>query len=362
MSASDPRRADELADMPAANALIMLGLAAAALLAVSLIVAPRAAAWGWLIGFLVWSSAPIGAIVLALIHETTGGKWGLACAPAMRLGGLSALPLPFFFVFLLAGLRVLYPWASAGAGAAPDVARLYLNAPVFAACGFLALLGWAAIGLMLATGRLGLLGVSIALVFHGFAFSLTAVAWCLSIDPSFSDSAFGAEIAVQQIMLALAAIAAFQPRRAVALADGDVGGLLLATSLGAFYLGLMTFIVKWYGDQPVDVAWYLTRSHGLWLVLLAGAILLGAIAPVVGCAWERVRASPAALRAIGVCAIAGVSLHDVWLVGPGAPALAIVTGLLAVIAMVGVSVGLAPHIDRRLSRWAPAQASREGTP
>jgi len=24
-----------------------------------------------------------------------------------------------------------------------------------------------------------------------------------------------------------------------------------------------TFIVKWYGGQPVDAAWYLARAHGL---------------------------------------------------------------------------------------------------
>ena len=53
---------------------------------------------------------------------------------------------------------------------------------------------------------------------------------------------------MQQILVALAAIAAFQPWRAVAIADGDVGGLMLAAVLGAFYLRLMTFIVKWYGD------------------------------------------------------------------------------------------------------------------
>ena len=99
-------------------------------------------------------------------------------------------------------------------------------------------------------------------MFDGLAVSVIAVGWMLSIDPQFSDSAFGAEIAVQQILVALAAIAVFQPRRAVAIADGDIGGLMLATALGAFYLGLMTFIVKWYGDQPVDAAWYLSRARG----------------------------------------------------------------------------------------------------
>ena len=184
----------------------------------------------------------------------------------------------------------------------------------------------------------------------------------LSIDPRYSNSAFGVEIAVQQIMLALAAIAAVQPRRSVEIADGDIGALLFATSLGAFYLGLMTFIVKWYGDQPVDAAWYLARAHGLQGVFLVGAVLIGAITPIVGCAWERVRASPSALRAMGVAAVVGIFLHDLWLAGPSAPALTAAAALLAFVAMGCVSIGLAPHFDRRLAPRIADLRTRERSP
>ena len=154
----------------------------------------------------------------------------------------------------------------------------------------------------------------------------------------------------------IAAIAAFQPRRAVAIADGDVGGLLLPTTLGAFYLGLMTFIVKWYGDQPVDAAWYLTRAHGLWLGFIVGGVLFGAFAPIVGCAWERVRGSPSAMRGVGVSTLVGVALHDLWLAGSAASILAALDALLAVAAMGGISVGLAPRFDRRLRRRVTTDA------
>jgi len=336
------------------NALLLAGLAAAVALGVAAFLAPSAAAWGWLVGFVFWSSFPIGAIALSLIHQTTGGRWGLAAAPTLRLGALCALLVLVYFAFLFPGLHALYPWANGGAGTAPDVARFYLNTPAFAARGFVAILIWAAIGLFVAVGRLGLLGTAVALVFHGLAVSLIAVDWMLSIDPRFSDSAFGSEIAVQQILVALAAIAAFQPRRAVAIADGDIGGLMLAAALGAFYLGLMTFIVKWYGDQPVDAAWYLARAHGAQLGFLIGAILLGAVAPIVGCAWERVRGSPPAMRVVGVSTLVGVALHDLWFVGSAEPALAAPAVLLAVIAMAGISAGLAPRFDRRLRRHATA--------
>ena len=325
-------------DPPAPNLFLLAGLAAAAVLAIAAFFAPRAAAWGWLVGFVFWSSFPIGAIALSLIHRTTGGRWGLAAAPALRLGALSALLLPVLFAFLFFGLRTLYPWADGGIGTAPDVARFYLNVPAFAARGFVALVVWAAIGFLVASGRLGLLGASVALVFHGFAVSLMAVDWMLSIDPRYSNSAFGVEIAVQQIVLTLAAVAVFQPRRAVEIADGDIGGLLLAAALGGFYLGLMTFIVKWYGDQPVDAAWYLARAHGVWLGFLIGAVLLGAVVPIVGCAWQRVRGSPGAMRGIGVSTLVGVGLHDLWLAGSAAPVLAAPAALLTVAAMAGISL------------------------
>ena len=171
----------------------------------------------------------------------------------------------------------------------------------------------------------------------------------LSIDPRYSDLAFGAEIAVQQIMLALAAIAVVQPRRAVAIADGDIGALLFATALGAFYLGLMTFIVKWYGDQPIDAAWYMARVDGLWVGFIIGAWLLGSVVPIVGCAWERVRGSAGTMRAVGLATILGIFLHDLWFAGSAAPDLAAPAALLAIIAMACVSAGLAPYLDRRLS-------------
>jgi len=339
-------------DPPASNALLLAGLVAAGALGVGAFLAPGAAAWGWLVGFVFWSSFPIGAIALSLIHQTTGGRWGLAAAPTLRLGALSALLLPVFFAPLFPGLHALYPWANDGAGTAPDVARAYLNMPAFAVRGLVAILAWAAIGLLVATGRLGLLG----LVFHGVAVSVIAVDWMLSIDPGFSDSAFGAEIAVQQILLALAAVAVFQPRRAVAIADGDIGGLMLAAALGAFYLGLMTFIVKWYGDQPVDAAWYLARAHGLQLGFLIGAVVLGAVGPIVGCAWERVRGTPSALRVVGVSTILGVGLHDLWLAGSAAPPLAAPAAALSIVAMAGISAGLAPRYGRRLRRGAESPA------
>ena len=345
---------DSLPDLPAARFSLLAALAAALLLSGGAILRPSAVATGWLAAFAFWTSAPIGAVALALIHETTGGRWGLAAAPSLRLLCLFALLLPLFFVVLAFSLGAIYPWARDSASVAPDVARLMLNAPLFAAYSFVALLIWAAIAFLLTTARLGLFGASLALVFHGVAVSVVSVAWLLSVDPRFTNSAFGAEIAVQQILFALAAIAALSPARAITLAKGDIAALLLASALGAFYLGLMTFVVKWYGDQPDDATWYLARTHGLAFALLLGALVFGAAVPILGFAWERVRANPRAMRLVGLCTILGIFQHDLWLVN--ATVFAILAALASLAVMAGLSLGFAPFLDRPFGRPAPDRA------
>ena len=106
---------------------------------------------------------------------------------ARHAAGGRPCPLPVFFAFLLPPVCAFSTLGPTGSSYRAGRGRLLdLNVPIFsAACGFIALIGWAAVGLMLASGRVGLLGVSTPLVFHGFAVSLTAVAWWLSIDPSF---------------------------------------------------------------------------------------------------------------------------------------------------------------------------------
>ncbi len=350
---SAPRPPESL---PEANSLLLVAAAAAILLAGCVALSPRAGALGGLAGFVFWSSAPLGAVLLALVHETTGGSWGAASRPILRLGCVGALFLPLFFVVLLPGLHLVYPWAR-GDAPAPDVARFLLNTPAFAACGLVALVVWAIIGVLLADERMSLLGAALALVFHGVAVSVVAVAWMLSLDPGFTNSAFGAELAVQQIMLALALVAALMPERATALAKGDIGALLFATSLGAFYLAFMTFVVKWYGDQPEDAGWYLARAHGLPFALLVGALVFGAAIPIIGCAWERVRLNARPLRAMGLSAIVGILLHDLWLAGANSLGV-LASALFGIAGMASLSLWFGSRLERRLGSVRAAEAER----
>jgi hypothetical protein len=180
----------------------------------------------------------------------------------------------------------------------------------------------------------------VGLVFHGVVISVIAVDWILSVDSSFSSSAFAAGIAIQQILsaLAFAAIAGSGARQQRAAAD--LGGLLIATLLGTVYLDLMSFIVIWYGNLPEKAAWYLARGRNSWQWVIAAAAGIGALAPLCLLLKESFRQSPKVLRLIGGLILFGVFLHVVWLIAPAFQIGAVIAAVIAASGLIGLGIGM----------------------
>src|SRR4029079_2668449 len=88
----------------------------------------------YLIGFLLCLGIALGNWALILIHNLTGGVWGLAIRPVSR-AAVSTLPaLGLLFLPLLFGLSVLYEWANLSHSqndALLERKSDYLNVPFF---------------------------------------------------------------------------------------------------------------------------------------------------------------------------------------------------------------------------------------
>ncbi len=332
--------------------VLAVGLAALAALVVEWTFAPAAVAQGWLLAFLFWSSVPVGSIVLLLIHRLVGGRWGVAFAPTL-LSAAGLMPLAVLaFLPILLSLKVLFPWATQPATVPPDVGHIYLNAPSFLVRAFLGLGGWTILSILMSRGRCTTLTAGLGLAFHGLAISFIAIDWILSVDPAFASTAFAASIAIQQILAALAWAALAAPEAPDDSAASDIGALLIAALLGVVYLGLMSYIVIWYGDLPEKAAWYLRRGTGAWGWTIAIAVLLGAVLPLGMLLRRDLRRSRPALRLAGGLVLIGIWLHLAWLVapsfGPGWP----MATALSLVAMAGISLGLAKATALRPGRSA----------
>ncbi|KTS12374.1 hypothetical protein SB2_25390 [Methylobacterium radiotolerans] len=316
-----------------------------------------ALARGWLVAWLVWSAVPVGSLVLMLIHGMTGGRWGEALAPALRPAAALVPLAGLAFLGVALGLPALYPWAAEAGRVKPDVARLYLDPALFDLRAALALAGWSALALLYLAGRCGPLVAALGLSFYGLTISLVAVDWILSVEPHFTSSAFAAGIALHQILAALAWAAVASPPGLDEARAADLAGLILASLLGVLYLGLMSYIVAWYGDLPAKAAWYLKRGTGAWVAVLAAAVALGGILPFAALLFARLRRSAAALRVVGLLVLVGIALHLAWYVLPAYGADA---GLAALFAVPGLALlaSASRPVGRRVARIRAAGRPR----
>ncbi|MBV9392875.1 MAG: hypothetical protein JOZ84_00540 [Methylobacteriaceae bacterium] len=333
----------------ATRAAAHVAVAAVLIIIALLLEGAEAMACGWLLCFAFIAGIPVGSLVLLMIHRLTGGAWGFALAPFLRPAALCIPVLAIAFVPLAVATHALYPWTSAA-----TAAHLYLNVPTFIARAAIAVIGWSVLGVIFGGKGGAPLVAALGLAFYGLTISLVSIDWFLSMDPHYASTAFGATIAIQQILTALAAAALFAPGELRERDLGDLSGLLIAALLGVVYLALMTLIVQWYGNLPDRAHWYLLRSQNGWaFVIGAGAIL--ALAGFAMLLLLRIRQSRIGVRLAGAVILTAIIVHLCWLIVPAysSQARVIVAALLCFIAMVLVCLPLAAG-----TRGALQQASQ----
>jgi hypothetical protein len=314
-------------------AAALAGLAVLVLIAIA-VIAPRVAAAGWLIAFVFLSAIPLGSLAWLLIHRLTGGHWGDALAPILRPAASATPFLVVAFVPVIIALPLLYPWAASAHDIPPGVHALYLNSPLYLLRSAIAFIGWSMLALLLprARGPATRLFASLGLLFHIVMICLVSTDWILSSEPLFMSSSFGATIAVTQLLAALSFAALAAPplgRRAAR----DLGGLMLAVTLGITYINFMAVLVMWYGDLPDKVSWFVLRVREPWLSIAIACFVFGALIPVAMLLLGRVRESHAALRWVAVSSLSGIALFDTWLLAPAYGVGALGTALLSVVAL-----------------------------
>ena len=136
---------------------------------------------GWLAAFTLLLGWSLGSVALLLIHRLTGGRWGDALRPALRIGASTVALLLPACVPLVLGLAWLYPWARPGA---PGNAST-LNLPFFAVRGAIYLVVWFV--LAVAVLRVGTLAriAPLGLLLLAFTTTFAAIDTTMSLDRAF---------------------------------------------------------------------------------------------------------------------------------------------------------------------------------
>ena len=273
---------------------------------------------GWLFGFLVWIGISLGALLLLMAHDLTGGGWGEAVRPPLE-AALASLPVAVVAALpLLPGLARLYPWLrpEEAAGLAN---RFYLNFGFFLvrALAYFALwLGLAALALRPAPRSASAPGLILAALSASFA----AFDWTMSLQPHWSSTIYGlfATIAEVEAALALASLCAAAlaaPRRLL----NDLGSLLFAGLILWAYLAFMQFLIIWEENLPDEIDWYLKRVAGGWQGVTIAIAFCAVALPFAILVWWPLKRRPVPLAAAALLLLAGYLLTQCWLVFPALP-------------------------------------------
>jgi hypothetical protein len=262
----------------------------------------------YLFAWLLFLGLALGAMANLMLHNLTGGNWGLPVRPAFaaaaRLVPLAALlGIPILFA-----MRSLYPIADTG-WFAP-------HAFVLRSVAYLVI--WSV--LSLAAARSVSPGLSaLGLIVYAFTMSLAATDWIASLVPDWYSTAFGLVVGIGQMLGAMALAVAHAGLRTPGVPRErfvDLGNLLLMYVLTWAYLAFMQFLIVWVGNLPREISWYVPRLQTGWFVLGVLIVLFHFFAPLAILLSRAAKRSAFFLGSFAAALLVMHALDVYWLVAP----------------------------------------------
>lgn len=317
--------------------LLVVGGVALALCALGALADPTQFFRSYLLAYLFWLGIGLGCLPIVMLHNLSGGAWGLVIRGALE-SALRTVPLlALLFVPLVFGLHELYAWARPEAVAADALLRHkspYLNVPFFLVRAAVYFVAWIALAHYLnrwaiaqdlpadhpAARRLRRLSGP-GLVAYGATMTFASIDWVMSLEPHWSSTMYGVLFTSGHVLAALAfaiAVTAVLLRhQAVAPAHWqDLGNLLLAFVMLWAYFAFSQYLIIWSGNLPEEIPWYLHRlTHG-WFVIAVSLVVLHFALPFLLLLSRDVKRRALVLAGVAGAVVCMRLVDTFWLVVP----------------------------------------------
>jgi hypothetical protein len=295
----------------------------------------------YLMAYMFVLGISLGCLALGMIHQLTGGTWGVLIrrpigAAARVLPVLTVLFLPIVF-----GMHALYEWTNPSVVAADELLRhkqAYLNVPFFLVRAAIYFFAWNALSYVLnawsleqdRTGdpRLArrMQHVSAGgLLVYGLTITFASFDWLMSLEPRWFSTIYGVLIMGGQALSGMAFLIAAivwlsrrPPLQGVVVPDHlhDLGNLLLAFVMLWAYFAFSQYLIIWSGNLPEEIAWYLHRVQTGWRMIGLALIVFHFAVPFGLLLSRAVKTEARTIVkvAVGILVVRVVDLF--WLIAP----------------------------------------------
>lgn len=294
----------------------------------------------YLVGFVFWTGVALGSLALAMLHQLTGGNWGVVIRRMLEAATRTLPLMALLFIPLAFGASSIFEWAR------PELAtnhiiihkHPYLNVPFFLGRTAFYFAVWMGLAFFLnkwsleqdRTGDPKLVKKlqvvsGPGIVLYALTVTFASVDWVMSLDPEWFSTIFGflfmggQGLSALALMIAgLAIFSRYEPLRSAVKPSyfHDLGKLMLAFVMLWAYFNFSQFLVIWAGNLPEEIPWYLRRMEGGWGWIGLALVVLHFALPFVLLLSRNLKERARRLIVVAGLVLFMRAVDTIWLVAP----------------------------------------------
>ena len=316
----------------------------------------------YLVGWTFWVQVALGALVILMIQNTVGGRWGLVIQRLVEAATMTLPLLAIGFIVIIIGIPHLYEWSHVDVVAHDELLQskaAYLNTPFFILRTVFYFVIWIGIARLLrkwsaqldddpdnAALRKKLRNLSApGILIFGLTVTFASVDWMMSLEPHWYSTIYGIMFGVGSMaagfsfaIIILMRMVKYSPWKEVirTIDISDLGNWLLASIMLWAYMAFSQFLIIWSANIPEETTWYLARTQGGWQWVAIINVFLHFFLPFFFLLVRGTKKAPGRLLAIALLVLTMRFLDLLWLIFPAFTPGKIVFPWLAVVAWIAL--------------------------
>lgn len=295
----------------------------------------------YLMGYMLVLGLTLGALGFAMMHQLSGGAWGVVARQSLGAASRVLPVLTILFIPIIIGMPHLYEWTHEDIVANDPILlgkQPYLNTSFFIIRAAIYFAVWNGLAfflnkwskeqdetanpaLPLRMQRLssgGLLAFALCVTFASFD-------WVMSRDPHWFSTIYGALVMVGMglVTLAFQIISLTWLAKRKPMSDAltptylhDLANLMFAFTVLWAYMSFSQYLIIWSGNLPEEIMWYLHREAPGWVPLGIALVLFHFALPFFLLLMRGIKRNPGLVRKVAMMMIFARLLDLFWLIAP----------------------------------------------
>jgi hypothetical protein len=320
---------------------LLAGAAGAVLCAIGFFMNPAQFYTSYLEAYLLVLGLTLGALGFAMVHQLSGGAWGVVARQSLNAASRVLPYLTILFVPIIIGMPYLYEWTHADVVAADPILQWkapYLNTTGFIIRAVIYFACWNATAFFLnkwsqeqeetanpaVSLRLQRLSAG-GLLIYVLSMTLASFDWVMSRDPHWYSTIYGLifvvgqgliTLAFQIIMLTWLARRRPMDQALTPVFLGDLAGLMFAALILWAYVSFSQYLIIWSGNLPEEIEWYLHRMQTGWRPIGVTLIVVHFALPFILLLMRGIKQNRDLISKVAMFIIFARLVDLFWLIAP----------------------------------------------